>query len=81
MEQLLHTLSQTNVRNIHTAKTDLIRKIFGDGVIRFEGACYIFSAFSVFLMPRAVYVYIVCPRMLVHSSEPKCTEIVLVLLI
>ena len=41
MEQLLHTISETNVQNIHSAKTDLIRKIFSNGVTKskdfFEG--------------------------------------------
>ena len=36
MEQLLHTLSESNVRNIHSAKTDLIRRIFSNGVTKFK---------------------------------------------
>ncbi|XP_028405608.1 glypican-6-like [Dendronephthya gigantea] len=36
MELRLHTLSQSNIRNIQIAKTDLIRKIFSKGVIKFR---------------------------------------------
>lgn len=63
MEKFLQTLNQNNVQNIHTAKMDFIRKIFGDGVIKFKGACMLVLCFIL------IYLQLSLNR---RSAHTKC---------